>query len=202
LALSVCRLVQAVPQRSGAAAVAQWQLPLAQVCAAGQALAQLPQCIPSVVRSEHVPLQLVCPAGQLFAQAYAPPSGRAHRDVAPEQWTPQAPQLDIDVSAVPQPIPASAQSAKPGSQAYEQRPPLQARPALLTFKSWAQSLVQEPQLWMSAGDPHPASPASPASASPPSLSAGVASSTVASGAEPSGVPAPASSVVESISTDE
>jgi hypothetical protein len=146
LALSVCRLVQAVPQRSGSAGVGHLQLPLAHVCAAEHALVQLPQCIPSIVRSAHVPLQLVCPPGQLFAQAYAPPSGRAHRDVAPEQATPHAPQLDVDVSAVPQPIPASRQSAKPGSQAYEQRPPLQDTPALLTFKSWVQSLVHEPQL--------------------------------------------------------
>ena len=109
--------MHAVPHASGAAVVGHLQLPPWHVCDDGHAVAHVPQWVESVIRLEQVLLQLVSPALQPLAHAETPASDGAHTGVAPMHVTPHPPQLDDDVSAVPHPVPASAQSAKPGEHA-------------------------------------------------------------------------------------
>lgn len=60
-ALSVCKLVQELPQRFGAADVGHWQRPAWHTCAEGHAVVHAPQWAESFVRSEQVPLQSISP---------------------------------------------------------------------------------------------------------------------------------------------
>ncbi len=116
-ALSVCLFVHAVPQKSGAAVVGHWQVPPLHCCDDGQAVAHDPQWVESVITLVHVPVQFVWSAPQLLAHPLTPASDGAHSGVIPLHITPHPPQFDGDESAVPHPVPASAQSEKPGEQA-------------------------------------------------------------------------------------
>jgi hypothetical protein len=79
-------------------------------------LPQTPQLSASVDRTVHVPLQFDCPVGHPVAQAsVGPASDGAHTGVALLHIAPQAPQFEVDPKLVPQPTPASTQSAKPAA---------------------------------------------------------------------------------------
>src|SRR5258708_27168528 len=111
------------------------------------------------------------------------------------QVTPHPPQDDDDESCVTHPVPESAQSPYPDAHAYEHRPPVQPMPVVLTWANCVQSVVQDPQEWMSASDVQPPSPAF--SSPPPSATMTIAPSDVASRAPPSCVAPPSRGIVAS-----
>lgn len=78
-----------------------------------QTAPQPPQLFTSLAVLAHVPLlqSVGALAGQPSVHAYWPAIPCAHGDMVPAQLTPHAPQFDADPKFVPQPVPASAQSA-------------------------------------------------------------------------------------------
>jgi hypothetical protein len=125
------------------------QLPAVQTSVAAQALVHVPQLLGSVASTVHEPPQTTCPAAQPVAHEAVPASLAEHTGVAAGHDAPHAPQFVAVVAFVVQPVPASAQSAKPPVHWYEHLPALHARPALLTCGSAAQLCPQPPQLFTS-----------------------------------------------------